>query len=63
MLTLKDIASAHDRIRPYIHRTPVLTNNSLNEFTGANLFFKCENFCEIMTYLCMYLLDQEKYYG
>ncbi len=44
MLTLKDIASAHDRIRPYIHRTPVLTNNSLNEFTGANLFFKCENF-------------------
>tara|TARA_Y100001970_G_scaffold41324_1_gene50945 strand:+ start:114 stop:1052 length:939 start_codon:yes stop_codon:yes gene_type:complete len=44
MLILKDIASAHDRIRPYIHRTPVLTNNSLNEFTGANLFFKCENF-------------------
>ena len=44
MLTLKDIVSAHDRICPYIHRTPVLTNNSLNEFTGANLFFKCENF-------------------
>ena len=44
MLTLKDIASAHDRIRPYIHRTPVLTNNSLNEFTGANLCFKCEKF-------------------
>ena len=44
MLTLKDIASAHDRIRSYVHRTPVLTNNSLNELTGANLFFKCENF-------------------
>ena len=44
MLTLKDIVSAHDRICPYIHRTPVLTNNSLNEFTGANLLFKCENF-------------------
>ena len=44
MLTLKDIASAHDRICSYIHRTPVLTNNSLNELTGANLFFKCENF-------------------
>ena len=38
------IRDRHDRIRPYIHRTPVLTNNSLNEFTGANLFFKCENF-------------------
>ena len=44
MVTLKDIASAHDRIRSYVHRTPVLTNNSLNELTGANLFFKCENF-------------------
>jgi len=44
MLTLKDIASAHERICSYIHRTPVLTNNSLNELTGANLFFKCENF-------------------
>ena len=44
MVTLKDIASAHDRIRSYVHRTPVLTNNSLNDLTGANLFFKCENF-------------------
>ena len=44
MLTLKDIASAHERICSFIHRTPVLTNNSLNELTGANLFFKCENF-------------------
>ena len=44
MLTLKDIASAHDRIREFIHRTPVLTNKSLNELTGAELFFKCDNF-------------------
>ena len=44
MVTLKDIASAHERIYSFIHRTPVLTNNSLNELTGANLFFKCENF-------------------
>jgi len=44
MVTLKDIASAHDRIREFIHRTPVLTNKSLNELTGAELFFKCDNF-------------------
>ncbi len=44
MVTLKDIALAHDRIRPFIHRTSVLTNNSLDDLSGASLFFKCENF-------------------
>ena len=44
MVTLIDIQHAHDRIRPYIHRTSVLTNRSLNDLTGAELFFKCENF-------------------
>ena len=44
MVTLKDIVLAHDRIRPFIHRTSVLTNNSLNDLSGASLFFKCENF-------------------
>ena len=44
MLTLKDIELAHERIRPFIHRTPILTNSSLNKLAGAELFFKCENF-------------------
>jgi len=44
MVTLKDIQSAHNRIAPFIHRTPILTNKSLNELTGAELYFKCENF-------------------
>ena len=44
MVTLKDIVAAHDRIAPFIHRTPVLTNKSLNELSGAELYFKCENF-------------------
>jgi threonine dehydratase len=44
LLTFDDVIAAHDRIRPYIHRTPVLTSSFLNELTGANLFFKCENF-------------------
>jgi len=39
----KDIVEAHERIRPLIHRTPVLTSTSLNEMAGAILFFKCEN--------------------
>ena len=44
MVTLKDIESAHERIRPFIHRTPVLTNSSIDNLIGAKLFFKCENF-------------------
>ena len=44
MVTLKDIESAHERIRPFIHRTPDLTNSSIDNLIGAKLFFKCENF-------------------
>ncbi|MDK3075770.1 pyridoxal-phosphate dependent enzyme [Sedimentitalea sp. JM2-8] len=42
--TLEDMLAAHERIKPYIHRTPVLTSSYFNELTGAKLFFKCENF-------------------
>ncbi len=38
------LIKVHDRIRPYIHRTPVLSSHLLNEIVGANVFFKCENF-------------------
>ena len=39
----KTIVDAHDRVRARIHRTPVLTSHSLNQQSGAQLFFKCEN--------------------
>ncbi len=42
--TYDDMLAAHARIAPHIHRTPVLTSSFLNELTGAQLFFKCENF-------------------
>ena len=42
--TYEDVIAAHDRIRPYIHRTPVMTSSYLNGLSGAELFFKCENF-------------------
>lgn len=41
--TLDDMLDARARITPHIHRTPVLTSRMLNELTGAELFFKCEN--------------------
>ena len=47
MVTLKEIELAHDRIRSFIHRTPILTNKSLNELSGASLYFKCENFQKV----------------
>lgn len=42
--TYDDMLAAHERIKPYIHRTPVLTSSFLDELTGAELFFKYENF-------------------
>uniref|UniRef100_UPI0040481543 beta-hydroxyaspartate dehydratase BhcB n=1 Tax=Yoonia sp. TaxID=2212373 RepID=UPI0040481543 len=41
--TLQDMRAAQDRIGPYVHRTPVLTSQYLDDLTGAELFFKCEN--------------------
>ncbi len=46
-LDLDSIRAAHERIRPHIHRTPVLTSSRLNEASGSSLFFKCENFQKI----------------
>jgi len=45
--TLNDIRQAAERIRPYAHRTPVLTNASLNQQVGAQVFLKCENFQKV----------------
>ena len=45
--TLIDIRQAAERIRPYAHRTPVLTNESLNQQVGAQVFLKCENFQKV----------------
>ncbi|HPH36779.1 MAG TPA: pyridoxal-phosphate dependent enzyme [Sediminibacterium sp.] len=47
MITKEAIEKAHDKIKPYIHHTPVLTNSSINEMAEAELFFKCENFQKI----------------
>src|SRR5258707_2242061 len=46
-LDLPAILSAHERIRPHVHHTPVLTSERLNAASGASLFFKCENFQKI----------------
>ncbi len=42
-INAQQIQDAHERIRPYIHRTPVFTSHSLDLVSGAQLFFKPEN--------------------
>lgn len=40
----RDLIDTYDRIKPYVHRTPVLSSTLLNELSGALVVFKCENF-------------------
>ncbi|MEZ5734133.1 MAG: pyridoxal-phosphate dependent enzyme [Paracoccaceae bacterium] len=44
--TYHDMLDAHERIKPHIRRTPIRVSDYLNELTGAQLFFKCENLQE-----------------
>src|SRR6188768_3759875 len=46
-VSFDDIQQAAKRIKSYIHRTPVLTNQNLNEQVGAQVFLKCENLQKI----------------
>ncbi len=41
--TYHDVLLAHERIKPFIKHTPVMTSESLNRITHAELYFKCEN--------------------
>ena len=41
--SLDDIRQAAQRIKPHVHRTPVLTCESLDRICGCKLFFKPEN--------------------
>jgi threonine dehydratase len=43
MITKDSIEQAHERIKQYIHRTPVYTNKTIDDMAGCNLYFKCEN--------------------
>lgn len=38
-----DIQKAHEIVKKYAHRTPVLSSSSINKIVDGNLYFKCEN--------------------
>lgn len=44
MPTYTDVETASDVVQRFAHRTLVLTSKSINHITGAELYFKCENF-------------------
>src|ERR1051326_1439780 len=44
MLTLDFIQVAEARVRPFVHRTPVVTSRTFDRAAGRRVFFKCENF-------------------
>jgi threonine dehydratase len=43
IISLAEIRDAAERIRPLVHRTPVLTSAFFDAMLGASVFFKCEN--------------------
>jgi threonine dehydratase len=44
---LDDIQAAHIRIKPFIHQTPVMKSQQLNDLFNCEMFFKCENFQKV----------------
>lgn len=41
--SLEDVRNAAERIKPYVHRTPLLPSRSLSERIGVEVRLKCEN--------------------
>jgi len=46
-VTLADVQATRERIRSYVHRTPVLTSHQVDDRIGARVFFKCEIFQKV----------------
>src|SRR5438874_188103 len=47
LLDVGSVRAAADRIRSYVHHTPVLTSSLFDVASGGSLFFKCENFQKV----------------
>ncbi|MDH7448173.1 pyridoxal-phosphate dependent enzyme [Aquimarina sp. 2201CG14-23] len=69
-MTAQDLTDCHKKIKPYIHKTPVLTSRLLNQISGAELYFKCENFQRMgafkmrgATHAILQLSDEQKSKG
>ena len=68
--SLPDLLNIHERILPYINRTPVMTCSYIDKLAGTSLFFKCENFQKVgafkmrgATNAALHLSDKELQMG
>ena len=43
-VSFEDVLAARERVRPHVHRTPVMTSRTVDALTGARVFFQCETF-------------------
>jgi len=43
MITIDDIRSAYEHIRPFVHRTPLIYSNSFSKMLYAEVYIKAEN--------------------
>jgi len=46
-ITISDLLNVHERILPFINRTPVMTSSYIDNLADTSLFFKCENFQKV----------------
>src|SRR5689334_6075524 len=42
-VTPADVRAAASRLAGHVHRTPIMTSHSVDEWTGATVFSKCDN--------------------
>lgn len=68
--TLNNIKAAHQRIQPFIHKTPLLTSEAIDKIAGCQIYFKCENFQKVGAFKArgaanavMKLTDEQKKNG
>ncbi len=45
--TFQQVETIHNRIKPFINQTPVLSSTAINEMSGCEIYFKCENFQKV----------------
>lgn len=64
------LIDCHERIKPFIHNTPILTSRLLNKIVGGQLYFKCENFQRMGAFkmrgaanAIMQLTEEQKQHG
>ncbi|MFX1558799.1 MAG: threonine/serine dehydratase, partial [Promethearchaeota archaeon] len=43
-MSFQGIEDAYKRVKGIVNNTPVMTSRTLNRITGADVYFKCENF-------------------